>query len=484
MAGVRADIAKLGGPWSDTMLWYARAVGELRTRPLNDRTSWSYLAAIHGIDLQGWLDQGILGIRPSTPATPSPREMRALFNQCQHAGWFFLPWHRGYLHAFEAILADWITSQGGPSDWALPYWNYLNAADPNARKIPQEFLDPTLPDGSINSLSEALRGPAVQLGRQPWIDADITLDAQANNTYTAIVGTLGYGGSVSGFAQQSDGTGANEMNPHNFVHVMVGGGRTGDPQGWMWDPNFAALDPIFWAHHCNIDRLWAAWMTHPANSQEVSAPWKNGPFPRQFRMPDPSGGLAVFVPGDTLPGARLEPKYDNLVDGTGIVPPTPGGPAVVAATPPIARASSLAGANEGSIDVGSSSVRSRIAMVARPASVGAVGGERVYLNLEGVKGSGASGVLSVTLTVPGGNPANADPSETKTFAFFGLANATSAAGPHAGSGVSATVDITDVARRLQADGPLGEIEAHVAQPGGAGGTITVDRISIYVASGG
>jgi tyrosinase len=34
---------------------------------------------------------------------------------------------------------------------------------------------------------------------------------------------------------------------------MIGG------DGWMSDPDKAALDPIFWLHHANIDRLWAAW---------------------------------------------------------------------------------------------------------------------------------------------------------------------------------------------------------------------------------
>jgi tyrosinase len=27
----------------------------------------------------------------------------------------------------------------------------------------------------------------------------------------------------------------------------------------MSDPGIAALDPIFYLHHCNIDRMWAVW---------------------------------------------------------------------------------------------------------------------------------------------------------------------------------------------------------------------------------
>ena len=51
-----------------------------------------------------------------------------------------------------------------------------------------------------------------------------------------------------------------ESNPHNQVHVDVGG-NSPDGQTWglMSDPGIAALDPIFYLHHCNIDRMWAAW---------------------------------------------------------------------------------------------------------------------------------------------------------------------------------------------------------------------------------
>ncbi|MEO1316587.1 MAG: tyrosinase family protein [Pseudomonadota bacterium] len=299
--------------------------------------------------------------------------------------------------------------------------------------------------------------------------------------------TLGYGGPISGFAQQGSAFGANESDPHNLVHVMIGGGVAVDPPGWMFDPNFAALDPIFWVHHCNVDRLWAAWMTDPAHSQEDSSPWRNGPFPRQFTMPDSTGGLSVFVPSETLPGEALEPSYDDLIDGTGIVPPpVVGGLEMMAARSPGRGSSALIGANESAVTVGRGQVSSRIAMTARPGAgagalegMGAGGGERVYLNLEGVRGESASGVLNVVLTKAGADPAAESAEAVKTLVFFGLGNATSAEGPHGGSGLSATVEVTDIVRRLEATGTVGEIEAHVAQPSGDGPEITVDRITLY-----
>ena len=487
MTRTRMHIAALGGPWSDTMAWYARAVGELRSRPFDDRTSWVYIGALHGIDRPGWIAQGIV---PSTIPWPAPGPLSDRYNQCQHAGWFFLPWHRGYLFALEAILADWIAREGGPEDWALPYWNYLDDTNPDARDIPQEFLDTTMPDGSANPLADALRGPATRLGPQSWIPADITLSAQTSETvYTAIPGTLGYGGPISGYSQFGNGYGANESNPHNLVHVMIGGDNSAAPQGWMYDPNFAALDPIFWLHHCNVDRLWEAWMSDPTHVQEVGAAWRNGPFPTQFTMPDPAGSLWVFVPDETLPGAPLAPTYDSLTSGTGIAPAAASGTiAMVTTTSPPAGGgrAALVGASSAALTVTRSPVHTSIRMtdlspsalgVAASAAGPATG--RLYLNLEGVKGKSPSGVVNVILTAPGADPNAAGPDATRTVALFGLANATSAEGLHGGSGLSATIEITDIVRNLQTANP-DALEAHVALPEGGGDSeITIERISIY-----
>ena len=46
MPNMRQDVWKLGTGWSDTLLWYARAVRDLQTQKINDPTSWRYLARI------------------------------------------------------------------------------------------------------------------------------------------------------------------------------------------------------------------------------------------------------------------------------------------------------------------------------------------------------------------------------------------------------------------------------------------------------
>jgi tyrosinase len=44
---------------------------------------------------------------------------------------------------------------------------------------------------------------------------------------------------------------------HNSVHVWIG--------GTMGQIPWAAYDPIFWAHHVMIDRLWRLWQLHHPN---------------------------------------------------------------------------------------------------------------------------------------------------------------------------------------------------------------------------
>ena len=70
---------------------------------------------------------------------PDAANVKRFWKQCQHGSWYFLPWHRGYLLAFEANIRAAVIKLGGPADWALPYWNYFK---PNENKLPAAFASP------------------------------------------------------------------------------------------------------------------------------------------------------------------------------------------------------------------------------------------------------------------------------------------------------------------------------------------------------
>ncbi len=329
MAGKRNDAWKLGPGWNDTFLWYAKAVIELKKRDVSERNSWRYLAAMHQFDRDMWIS---LGIIDQNTRLPPAGDTDVAWNQCQHSSFYFLPWHRGYLARFEEIIAATIVALGGPAGWTLPYWNYLDATNPNARRIPEAFLLKYLPDGvSRNPLEDVPRYGQKVIGPEPRLRIpDITLGAMSELDFT---GSVSFGGSKTLFSNPDLGVrGQVENVPHGSVHVLVGGAPPANPgNGFLSAFETAGLDPLFWLHHCNIDRLWAAWMTKPGVNMETGNQWLDGPADRAFAVPKVDGsGLENFTARDTLAGGKFHPDYDDLHSGTGV--PAPAAP--TAATAP------------------------------------------------------------------------------------------------------------------------------------------------------
>ena len=486
MSRIRRDIATLGAGWSPELEWYARAVTALQALPANDRTSWRYLGGMHGFIEDRWIDRQV--IQPGDPLPPTAEWDKRMWNQCQHQGWWFLPWHRGYLWAFEDIVAAKVAELGGPADWALPYWNYLDDTNPNARDWPMPFTAATLNDGSPNPLSAVPRDGVSPLGPQPdFPDLEITLGAVTKvHFYTSGAGGLGLGGGRTVFSQFGGKTGALEGDPHNAVHVMIGGN-----DGFMSDPFLAGLDPIFWLHHCNVDRLWAAWLARAANTQENSPDWRNGPAPRRFEIPAADGNLVVFYPAETLPGGRLAPSYDDMTAGTGLgaLPasvdeePDAMNATLSSEGPPEA---TLMGANGEALTVTDGPVATTVTFDTEQTEIAFAGEEQqVLLNLEGVRGTTPSGVLTISIRPkqPGAEPAaDVPPVVVKSVALFGLEIASDPASDHGGNGISMAVDVTDLLKQLgqEAGAPLEELEVRLEQPGGPSKkSITVERVSLY-----
>ena len=227
-ARVRRNVYNL--PAGDqTLDHYRQAVGALWDDPLTNPTSWRFMGSVHG-----------------NPGFVPPTGLNGFWDRCQHQTWFFLPWHRAYLAAFEAVVAKKVEELTGETDWALPYWDYSEslAANPEARHLPPAFRSATLQDGSPNALfATRAIGPD---GQVPLSDADISLSALNETEFTPASGIGGgFGGPETGFSHFGSQNGRLESVPHNAVHVRIG--------GWMSNPNTAAFDPIFWLHHCNIE---------------------------------------------------------------------------------------------------------------------------------------------------------------------------------------------------------------------------------------
>jgi tyrosinase len=106
MTFTRRNAYREGGTFAnEDLLWYAQAVGVMKSRPISDPTSWWFYAAIHkefyktepddkDDDYLVW--KNIQSIPQAMLQTaPSESHMNQYWKQCTHGNQFFLPWHRG-----------------------------------------------------------------------------------------------------------------------------------------------------------------------------------------------------------------------------------------------------------------------------------------------------------------------------------------------------------------------------------------------------
>ena len=220
---------------------YAEGVSTMKALPPQDPRSWIFQWNIH-----------------ATPNPPGPMLddtfhdgsglafdlARETWSTCQsHQGQptdYFLPWHRLYVMQFEEI----IRSLTGRADFTLPYWDYTS---PSSYAIPDEFLSQNRTDPKLSALFMRNRNK----DGGPFRSADVNAGEPLNKYYRGrrnflILPDLRES-DYSIFCRQLD------SQLHNQVHRFIGDNSN------MGQIPTAAGDPIFWLHHCNIDRIWTAW---------------------------------------------------------------------------------------------------------------------------------------------------------------------------------------------------------------------------------
>jgi tyrosinase-like protein len=192
-----------------------------------------------------------------------------------HQGAGFGPWHREFLRRFELAL------QAVDPNVNLPYWDWSDQSGTDTILFQDAFIGPNggaggVGGGNIASGYFAFDRPGTggnTTPLPPWWPAGLagwrlrtslsqswgdhlqrahgpfgSLATKAN-----VLTTLGSGGSgtptqqYNAFRAQLEGG----ARMHNYHHGWVG--------GQMGDPTASPNDPIFYLHHCNIDRLWAMW---------------------------------------------------------------------------------------------------------------------------------------------------------------------------------------------------------------------------------
>ncbi len=226
-----------------------------------------FIGAILALKLSGQYDE-IVKMHQDSMDHPTPWEGDARPNRrnAAHRGPAFLPWHRQYLQVYEQALRD----ISGNNELSLPYWNWIRDG---------ELTDPTTAAlwtsegiGGNGVLSEGwavATGPfanwpllhnggskpdvlqrqfGVFVNRLPSEEAREQMMAQTtydsepwdeNRDVESLRSVL------EGWFVTADGS-----RLHNQVHVWVGGSML---------PGTSPNDPVFFMHHCMVDKLWADW---------------------------------------------------------------------------------------------------------------------------------------------------------------------------------------------------------------------------------
>lgn len=173
-----------------------------------------------------------------------------------HSGPVFLPWHRYFLLRLESLLRETLNDP----DFRIPYWDWNADAklqNPRGSLIWDDQYLGQFTDGSWRvrlTTNAAMQMIGVNRKLRRRLGGASALPTQAGvreviRTYTTYDASPFDSLSFDGVRNYIEGNVGNE-SIHNSVHNWIGGDMATSAS-----PN----DPVFYLHHCNVDRLWAAW---------------------------------------------------------------------------------------------------------------------------------------------------------------------------------------------------------------------------------
>lgn len=272
---------------------FERAIQLMKELPDDDPRSFSQQADIHCAYCDGAYDQ--VGF--------PDLELQV------HNSWLFFPFHRYYLYFFERILGKLIDD---PS-FAMPFWSWDS---PESMKMPAMYADPN------SSLYNKLRDTKHQPPTLIDLDYDLTDPTTTNKEQISSNLTIMYRQVVSAgktaklfmgtpYRAGDDpdpGAGSLENTPHGQVHIWCGDRSQPNIED-MGNFYSAGRDPIFFAHHGNVDRMWSIWKTLGGKRKDFTDPdWLN----TEFLFYDENAQLVRVKVKDCLDSKNLGYVYQDL----------------------------------------------------------------------------------------------------------------------------------------------------------------------------
>ena len=247
---------------------------------LEESEDWSRIAGIHGNTF-----------KPNDPGVLCPTNLEIVEQlaetgepfYCKHSVVSFIAWHTPYIYQFELLLNKYNSSED-KSYIALPYLDLTNQTDNfdflNKSEITILFNNEWI------TISNPLAGATyyvddvlTKTSRNGFLNAKTKEEFLTINTVKKQLSKVLNESTYEDFSSNRVSikkTGKQIKNtplevPHNSIHNVIGG--TG---GTMTDVSISAFDPIFWFHHCNMDRYFYNWIysntdffTHPLESHQI-----------------------------------------------------------------------------------------------------------------------------------------------------------------------------------------------------------------------
>ncbi|WP_158081496.1 tyrosinase family protein [Nitrobacter vulgaris] len=386
---------------------YARAVAKMMAQtPEASPLSWLFQWYTHSVDPTKGMAAEVARLYSGAPPNdPSRLLALATWNTCQphqanglpQQQRMFLPWHRMYVYLFERI----IQKQLNDATFTLPYWDYTTDGK---KAIPEQFRRPNDPLYKVlfraNRNDGSIPGTANVNGGQPIdqdADAPLNLDALARRDFDIKGVALGFSADV-------------ERGIHGDVHVLVG--NTSNMGSVPW----AARDPIFWLHHCNIDRMWWSW-NKAGRKNPTSTSWLD----QSFAFANENSSRVDPVNRDFVEPEAIEDgayTYDQPVPVPPLSP-TPAGAMVAAFAPSIIAQQ----AQPGPVNLSGAAVSvplTTTAAVPMSAQIAAGGqNQRVFLVLQNLQAHAQPGIrYNVYLDPPSGAPSGPASGPVGAINFF------------------------------------------------------------------
>lgn len=224
--------------------------------------------------------------------TPVPADgfTAKVWGTCQHHNLNFLPWHRMYLYFYEKTLRKHV----GDPRFSLPYWDYFQEQSP---------------DGKGLALPSLVRGQAAvplynQFRTQGLNENKTAIDPDSASAAQAFAFD-----DFIHFSNQLQG------QPHGTMHCALGSGCLTPDMGFV---PIAGLDPVFYMHHANIDRLWQCWLNKKANGKTIDLAWAKANlgmpdswYQTSYSFADENGNQATMTIADVFTPGKIPVRYSQ-----------------------------------------------------------------------------------------------------------------------------------------------------------------------------